>query len=184
MNGIATSPRLRVWAARWRVPSGFAFAIAYLFLSRPTPRLLMAGSLVALAGLALRGLAAGYIEKGTKLATAGPYSYTRNPLYLGSLLLGAGFLIAARSWILAAAFCLLFPAIYLPVIKHEEAFLRQRFEFDAYAHTVPLFFPLPGRRYHGNGTFRWRAYRRNREYNASIGYVALLAFLILKLVLR
>jgi protein-S-isoprenylcysteine O-methyltransferase Ste14 len=175
---------MRVWAARWRVPLGFAFAVAYLFLSSPTPRLLIAGSIVAFAGLALRAWASGHIQKGQKLATGGPYSYTRNPLYLGSLLLGVGFLIAGRSWIMAAAFCALFSVIYIPVMRHEEEFLRQRFEFGEYARAVPLFFPWPGRRGRGHGTFSWQAYRRNREYNAATGYAALLVFLIVKLMLR
>jgi hypothetical protein len=63
-------------------------------------------------------------ERGT--ATSGPYAYTRNPLYLGSLLMGLGFAVAARSWWVGIVLVVMFFAIYLPVIRDEEAFLRIR----------------------------------------------------------
>ena len=67
------------------------------------------------------------------LATSGPYAYTRNPLYLGSLIIAVGFAIAARSWWIAAAMVVFFVAIYMPVIRGEEKYLRSRFpEFEKY----------------------------------------------------
>jgi hypothetical protein len=174
------------WASRWRVRLGFGFAIAYVVVSRPTLRSLIAGGAAALFGLVLRGLAAGYIEKSHHLATAGPFAYTRNPLYLGSFLLGAGLVIASASWILALGFLLLFIGVYMPVMRSEETFLRQKFggEFDVYARKVPLFLPVPGRRSRGVGHFRWLRYCTNREYHVPIGYIAMLLLLILKLVLQ
>ncbi len=176
----------KAWAARWRVPLGFAFAAAYLILSRPRARFLVIGALVALAGLAIRAVAAGYIVKGESLSTAGPFARCRNPLYLGSFILGAGFIIASASWVLAAAFPALFAAVYYPVMRREEHFLRQRFgaEYDAYAQIVPLFFPRPGRRFPSVARFRWAIYRNNREYEAAAGYAAIVVFLIIKLMLR
>jgi protein-S-isoprenylcysteine O-methyltransferase Ste14 len=175
-----------VWAARWRVPLGFAFAIAYVVLSRPALRFLIVGGIVAFLGVALRAVAAGYIEKSRSLATAGPFSYTRNPLYLGSFILGAGFAIASASWIVAAIFGALFVSIYVPVMRSEESFLRWKFgrDFEEYARAVPLFIPVPGRRFRGVGNFRWARYRGNREYNAAIGYVLMIVFLMVKLALR
>ncbi|MGH9450475.1 MAG: methyltransferase family protein [Terriglobia bacterium] len=174
------------WAARWRVPLGFAFAIAFAVLSQPRQTLLAAGSLVALAGLVLRAVAAGYIEKNKTLATGGPFRYTRNPLYLGSFILGAGFMIAGASWILVIAFVLLFPLVYFPVMRREEVFLRGRFgeAFDAYAAQAPLWLPIPGRRAAGNGVFRWRQYLKNREYEAAAGWLAIFIFLTVKWMLR
>ncbi|HTV57231.1 MAG TPA: isoprenylcysteine carboxylmethyltransferase family protein [Terriglobia bacterium] len=174
------------WAARLRVPLGFGFAAAYLLVSLPTLSLLIAGGFVALLGLAVRAVAAGYIEKSLALATAGPFARTRNPLYLGSLMLGAGFMIAGGSWVIAMVFIGLFLLIYLPVMRAEENFLRQKFgpEYDDYARVVPLFLPAVRRYGQGTGSFQWVRYQANREYNAALGYVAIVIFLIIKLVLR
>ena len=180
--------RYAVWAARWRVPLGFALGVAYLIFSRPSVPLLIAGGLVALAGLIVRALAAGHLEKNQRLATTGPYARTRNPLYLGSLLIGIGFAIAGGSWVLGAAFLGLFLLVYVPVARREAEFLRREFGdlYGQYA-AVPLFFPrLAGRPGAPTqaGKFRWELYRKNREYEAALGYAAGVVFLALKIALR
>lgn len=174
------------WAARWRVALGFAFAIAYLVVSQPTPRLLSAGAAVALAGLLLRGSAAGHLEKNLSLSVSGPFRSTRNPLYLGSFILGLGFMIAGASWILGIVFAALFVVVYIPAMRQEEGFLRQKFgtSYDAYSRQVPFFFPIPGKGCKGEGRFEWKRYKKNREYEAAAGFLAILVFLIIKLVLR
>ncbi|MGH9326113.1 MAG: methyltransferase family protein [Terriglobia bacterium] len=174
------------WAARWRVPLGFAFAVAYLVVTQPTSRLLQAGAIVALAGLLLRALAAGHLEKNLNLSISGPFRYSRHPLYLGSFILGLGFMIAGASWILGIVFVVLFVVVYTPAMRLEEGFLRQKFgaDYDAYARRVPLFSPLPGKRGGRPGSFAWSRYRKNREYEAAAGYVAVLVFLVIKLLLR
>ncbi|MGD0697795.1 MAG: isoprenylcysteine carboxylmethyltransferase family protein [Terriglobia bacterium] len=180
------------WAARWRVPLGFAMAIALVILSQPTPRFLVGGAAVALVGLLLRGSAAGYLEKGQKLATHGPYRYMRNPLYLGSFVMGSGFAIAAASWTLGLAFLVFFLLIYAPVMRREEEELQRQFggEYERYAGSVPLFFPTFLRRA-GRDTsasarerFQWKRYRNNREYEAALGYIVGLVFLAAKMKLR
>jgi len=80
----------------------------------------------------IRALASGHVRKNEALATSGPYAYTRNPLYLGSLLIGIGFAVAARSWWVGVALVVMFFAIYLPVIRDEESFLLP--DFGTYAH--------------------------------------------------
>lgn len=177
------------WAARSRVPLGFAWGAAFLIFCQPTARLIAAGGAVALVGVLLRAVSAGYLEKGAALATAGPYRYTRNPLYLGSFLLGAGFVIAGGSWALAVSFVVLFFLIYWTVIRREEAALRQQYgeAFDHYARAVPLFVPLPGSRGDASGPeerFRWERYRKNHEHEATLGYLAGMVFLVLKMWLR
>ena len=82
---------------------------------------------VSLLGLALRAWAAGCLAKNQQLATGGPYAYTRNPLYIGTLLVAAGLAIASRSPGLAALFVVVFLLVYLPVIQNEEQHLRQIF---------------------------------------------------------
>ena len=76
-------------ARRIRVPLGFLSAAFFIWLARPTRTSLIAGSLVMLPGLILRGFASGHVQKDKQLTTSGPYAYTRNPLYLGSLLLAS-----------------------------------------------------------------------------------------------
>ncbi|MGH9355202.1 MAG: methyltransferase family protein [Terriglobia bacterium] len=173
------------WAARWRVPLGFAFAVAYVVFSQPTLTALTAGGALAFIGLLLRASAAGHIEKSQRLAASGPFRYCRHPLYLGSFILGLGLVVAGHSWALAVAYLALFAFIYGTVMRREEAFLRQKFgsAYDDYARSVALFFPLPGRVAAKGSRFEWKRYRANREYQAALGYFGMIAFLVLKLVL-
>ena len=174
------------WAARRRVPLGFALSVLYLVLAQPTPALLAAGGAVALGGLALRAWAAGYLDKSSALATAGPYALTRNPLYLGSSLIGIGFALAGRSLVMAAALAALLVLIYVPVIRREEGFLREKFgaAHTQYAERVPLIFPNLKRTVGGGERFKWARYKKNREYEAAVGYAAGLFLLAMKIVLR
>src|SRR5215472_9921017 len=102
------------WAARWRVPLGFALGIAYLVFAQPTAASLLAGGLVAALGLGLRAYAAGCLDKNRELSTGGPYRYTRNPLYLGSALVALGFAWAGHRWVLVLAAAALFVLVYWP----------------------------------------------------------------------
>src|SRR5437764_11942650 len=86
---------------RLRVPLGFLFAIIFIVFARPTVLSLLIGGGFALVGLAIRAWASGHIRKAKLLAVSGPYAYTRNPLYVGSFILGVGFTIAAGAWWLA-----------------------------------------------------------------------------------
>jgi len=173
------------WAARWRVPLGFALSLIYLVVARPTLPLLAAGGGVALGGLLLRGWAAGYVEKGACLATAGPYSLTRNPLYLGSALIGAGFALAGRSALILMSFVALLVLIYGPVIRREEQFLCDRFgeAYRWYRDRVPLVLPRSVRLRPSSERFQWSRYRKNREYEAALGYIAGISLLIVKMTL-
>jgi protein-S-isoprenylcysteine O-methyltransferase Ste14 len=168
-------------ARRIRVPVGFALAVLYMILARPTPGSLLLGATVTIPGLLLRTLASGHVQKNEVLTTGGPYAYTRNPLYLGSLIVAAGFAIAARSWWIVALMVLIFLGIYLPVIRAEESFLRHRFpEYADYAERVPQLLPRFGSFGHG-GSFSWDLYRKHREYNAILGTAAVFAALLAKL---
>jgi protein-S-isoprenylcysteine O-methyltransferase Ste14 len=174
------------WAARWRVPMGFALGAAYVVFSQPTFPLLLGGGAMAVAGLLLRAYSAGYLPKNRLLATSGPYAYTRNPLYLGSLLTGVGFALAGDSWSLGAVFLAFFLAVYWPVMRREKQFLQRQFgeSYDRYAKAVPIFFPRLWATGAHAQSFSWELYRSNREYEAALGGVAGLVFLALKLWLR
>lgn len=178
--------RYAAWAARWRVPLGFVLGLAYLILAQPTAKLLVVGACAALAGALIRAWAAGYLDKNQSLATGGPYAYSRNPLYLGSLLIGLGFSVAGGSWILGIAFGLFFALVYGPVMLREEQHLREQFgeTYTRYAERVSLFLPLKRGRLDRTQSFLWERYRRNREYQAAVGCMGGLIFLALKLWLR
>ena len=171
-------------ARRIRVPLGFAFAIFYFWLAHPTWKSLEVGGVVILPGLLVRALASGHVRKNEALATSGPYAYTRNPLYFGSLLIGIGFAIAARSWWVGAVLVAMFFAIYLPVIRGEERFLREKFpDFEEYARRVPRMLPrpLPAYRVAEGGGFSLELYLQHREWNALLGALAILVALVLKI---
>lgn len=184
---LAQRPRMGEWsrvARRIRVPLGFVFAVLYFWLARPTWRFLGVGSVFIILGLIVRALASGHVRKNEALATSGPYAYTRNPLYLGSLLIGIGFAIAARSWWVGVILVLMFFAIYIPVIRSEEVFLREKFpEFPDYASKVPRMIPrmTPAFRGGAGGTFSLNLYKKHREFNALLGSLALIAALVIKM---
>lgn len=170
-------------ARRIRVPLGFVFAAAYIWLARPTIASSVGGSCVAFAGLCIRALASGHVEKNEVLATSGPYAHTRNPLYLGSIILAVGFLIAAKSWWLPVIAAAMLIAIYVPVIRSEEEFLRTRFaEFDEYAAQVPRLFPRPRAYQRRPASFSWHLYWKHREYNATLGACLMIVALVAKIV--
>lgn len=192
-----TTPQKSRWqkiARRIRVPLGFAVATVFLGFAAPTPRSLAWGLPLVLCGLWLRGYAAGYVKKNSELTQTGPYAYTRNPLYLGSMVLAAGFAVAAGAisttrWWLIVLLMAMFLAIYLPTIFSEEAFLRTTFpDFDDYARHVPRLLPrpTPARSAASNqqaGRFAPERYRHHREYNALIGAAAIYAALALRMAL-
>jgi protein-S-isoprenylcysteine O-methyltransferase Ste14 len=84
--------------AKLRVPGGFLLVAAFLWLSKPSIQSLAVGLPVSFVGLAIRGWAAGHLEKNTALTDSGPYAWVRNPLYIGTLTVAAGLAIAARRW--------------------------------------------------------------------------------------
>ena len=169
-------------ARRIRVPLGFLFAVFYLWRARPDWLTLVTGGAVVATGVFLRAMASGHIKKNEQLATTGPYAYTRNPLYLGSIIIAIGFAIASRDVWVTTAIILLFALIYVPVIRSEEAFLRQHFaKYESYAHRVPVLLPRSLWFAGLASGFSRELYRQHREYNALIGAAAMLAALVVKM---
>jgi protein-S-isoprenylcysteine O-methyltransferase Ste14 len=173
------------WIQRWRVPLGFVCAAAFIFFARPTPIALLIGASVSILGLALRAWAAGHIRKNAQLATSGPYAFTRNPLYLGSFLLGLGFTIASGRLLLGVLFATLFLGIYLPVMRVEASTMAQLFgeDFERYRRSVPLFFPqITPFRQNASAVnkFDGSLYLRYREYRAALGLVIAWGLLLIK----
>jgi len=172
-------------ARRIRVPLGFIFAVVYVLLAQPTRNSLIAGTLMLLPGLVLRGLASGHVQKDKQLTTSGPYAYSRNPLYLGSLIMASGFAIAARNWWIVAIMLVMFAVIYVPVIAGEERYLRRTFpEYDDYARLVPRMLPRFTPYGSQQSSYSSARYWKHLEYEASIGCAVVLAVLVAKLIVK
>ena len=178
--GVPTS-----WIQRIRVPLGFLFAILFLLVARPEMSRLAPGLIVAGVGLAVRTWAAGHLRKHEGLSVRGPYRWTRNPLYLGSFLMGIGFCIAASSGLLTLLFAGLFATIYVPVMRREEAELEQAYgdPYRRYRTDVPLILPT-GRSCGAiaGGSFSWTQVFRNREHQAWAGAVIISAYLSIRVI--
>lgn len=173
------------WIQRWRVPLGFLSAIIFVVLARPTFKALMIGAAVSIIGLAIRAWAAGHIRKNAELAISGPYAFTRNPLYLGSFILGLGFTIASGRWELALLFAALFLGIYFPVMRVEAKTMTELFgsQYQSYKNAVPLFLPRLTPFKQENSTaakFDASLYLRYREYRAALGLVIAWGVLLIK----
>ncbi len=173
-------------ARRIRVPAGFLFAAFYLWQARPSTASLAWSLLLVVPGLLLRAYASGYVKKNAELTVTGPYAYTRNPLYLGSMLMAFGFAAASRSLWITLLLAVLFALIYAPTIYGEEQFLRSIFPaFESYAQRVPRLLPrLTAAKIPGDGSFSSTLYRQHHEYNSLLGACAVYAVLVATLWLR
>jgi protein-S-isoprenylcysteine O-methyltransferase Ste14 len=178
-------------ARRIRVPLGFVFAGVFLWLARPTWQTMLASLLLVAPGVWLRAYAAGYVRKNAELTRTGPYAYTRNPLYLGSMMIAFGFAAAAGSWVILIVLAVLFAVIYLPTIRSGEAYLRDHFAgFEEYAAKVPRLLPrltaaeFPAHENASGGRFSAVQWRHHREYNALMGAGAIYLALAVRLFLH
>lgn len=179
---------------RWRVRLGYPVALIYWVLATPTPRAILMGGLIVALGLIVRGVAAGYLRKDQQLAVAGPYAFSRNPLYLGSSFLALGFALAGHSWAAGTLLIVYFAVFYYAVMRNEEEDLHRKFgdAFKDYASRVPLFFPNifrppqtpPVTGPDADKGFSWQLYRRNREYRALLGSIWGLAAVGLRIWIR
>jgi protein-S-isoprenylcysteine O-methyltransferase Ste14 len=172
------SSKTNFWI-KWRVRFGYLVGVAAFWFARPQMKWLVWGVCLAVCGLVLRGYAAGYLRKHKQLAVSGPYAFTRNPLYLGSILLAAGFSVASHSWkstlLLAVYLAIFYPA----VIRREQTELKLLYgaAFVEYAAQVPAFWPRLSPATASTEHFSWPLYRQNREYEAAIGLAVAMAIL-------
>jgi protein-S-isoprenylcysteine O-methyltransferase Ste14 len=153
-----------------------------LALARPTPFWLAVGLPLVLLGEALRLWASGHIEKTKALATGGPYAHSRNPLYLGSLLIGLGVALAAASPWVALAVAVYFLAFYPSVVREEANFLAQKFgtDYAEWAAAVPVFLPRLTPAGPRRTRFHWECVRRNREWRTALAVPLVAALLLLR----
>lgn len=171
-----------------RLRGAWLLLIPFVLLARPTGPLLAAGATVAAVGTLLRGWAAGFIHKDRQLSVEGPYAHTRNPLYLGSFLIGMGASIAAGRWALGGIFVAFFALLYVPLMRGEARALEHRFgeSYARWAGDVPLFVPRLAAYRAADGSarsagFSFARWRRNREYEAMLGVAAGFGFLAVRM---
>lgn len=162
---------------RLRLRAVWLIVVPFLWLSTPTARWLAIGAVLTVLGLAIRGWSAGTIHKDEELTTSGPYAFTRNPLYLGSFFIGVGVAIAGGHWIWPAVFLVFYATVYTRTMRGEARHLAELFprRYAEYADEVPAFLPrlTPYRASLGaTPGFEWSQYRRNREWEASLGALA------------
>ena len=160
--------------ARLRVPLGFACATLAFSFARPTVASIAVGMSVGAIGELLRIWAAGHIDKGREITRSGPYRYVRHPLYLGSFIMGAGFIVAARAWLPGVLVLLYLGVTLVAAMRTEEATLDARFD-GAYAEYRA-----------GRGTAHTRPFSldrlvANREYRAVAGFIASILLLVLRM---
>ena len=145
---------------------------------------------MVLVGLGIRAWAAGILEKDRELAVSGPYAFTRNPLYLGSFVIGIGAVIAGALPWFGLLFLAFFAIMYRGAMVRENERLTERFgaTYRRYRDAVPMFLPRatrfdpPPESRPGPGTESFSAarYLRNREYEALLGAAAAFGLLSLK----
>ena len=169
---------------RIRVPVGFFFGVIFLVIAQPTVKVLIPGLILGLCGLMTRVWAAGHLRKHQELTVSGPYRWTRNPLYLGSMIMGSGLCIASGTYWLILLFIPLFLVIYLPVMKKEEHELGRSAGNDylEYKSRAPLLFPrFPSKISSKKIDFSWSWFMFNREYNAVIGFLIISIYLSIRI---
>jgi len=168
------------FAERYRVKISVLIALIIIIVSKPDKWTTIAGFLVSIIGNFLRVWASGYIKKEREIAKSGPYSLTRNPLYLGNLIIGAGFCLASWQIISIPIFLFYFLLFYIPTIKNEEKRMTELFKDDyiEYQKSVPVFFPKL-KRVENKGRFSFKNVLENKEWRAILS--TLLFFLAILL---
>jgi protein-S-isoprenylcysteine O-methyltransferase Ste14 len=179
MRASAPNPEGRGVPSRLRVSLGWALGILVLYLARPTPRSLALGLPLVALGEIIRLWASGHIEKTLVLATGGPYAHSRNPLYVGSVLLALGLAIAAASLWVAAAVVLYFTAFYPSVMREEADFLRRKFpqDYAGWEAEVPMFLPRLSPGGPRTSRFSWPRVRANKEWRTAVALPAVAGLL-------
>ncbi len=158
---------------------------ALLVGSHPTPAGVLAGGLFVILGQALRVWASGHLVKNVSLITSGPYRYTRNPLYLGRLLIFAGLCVMAQlphalNWLLLVAGCAVFFGYYLPRKERVEPARLAALHGDAferYRRSVPALWPTTTPYDGGRGRWSISRARGNREHWMIAGLLAATLYL-------
>jgi protein-S-isoprenylcysteine O-methyltransferase Ste14 len=170
-----------------RLAAVYALLAGMIALARPTTPMVALGAVFVVAGEAIRFWAAGHLLKTAELVTSGPYRFTRNPLYLGRLLIFTGLGIMTTlpyglNWIVLAVGYLIFFGYYLPRKERVEPARLLEVHgaaYEQYRRAVPALFPTL-RPYPDSGASGWSSDRmlRNREHWMVVGLTVIVLFLL------
>lgn len=165
---------------KYRSFIGILCLIAVLWLATPNAWSIFIGFFFMMIGMFFRGWSSGYINKDKELATDGPYSLTRNPLYFGNLLVGSGIAMACNNVPALLIFIVYYFTFFTFLIAVERKRLRKRFgsQYDEWAKQSNLFFPKIKKIKKFN--FNIAYYMKNREYRVLFYSLFVIAVLIIK----
>lgn len=157
-------------------------SVILLCFAKPTLQSYLMGLGLIIAGQLVRFWSSGYISKCEELASTGPYSIFRNPLYVGTFLIACGYCVMTGGWIVWAVVLPMWYATHGSAVMWEERFLIGRFgkTFEDYCRKVPRWFPrIPARGTFGGGHVSWAQIIKNREHKNCIGtLIVLIAFAV------
>lgn len=173
----------------WRLAAVYLLlALLILTAKRPTLLSLALGLPPIILGQALRIWACGHLVKNKRLTTTGPYAYVKNPLYVGTILISAGFCLLARHWYVLAAVAVGFFLYYIPRKKKIEGDrLRQIYgeAYERYDENVPDLLPRLTPYRSGDATrFDGRLVFDNSEHGTVMSVILGIALIYLSVWLR
>ena len=176
---------LRQFVSNNRIVTTMGLGSAFFVLAEPTLISIALGFPFLLIGESIRVISSGFIQKNSRLAQEGPYSFTRNPLYFGSFIMGLGFVIMASQWYLFVLYFLTFYFIYDSTIGAEEQYLAKKFgsTFEEYQKKVPRFFPNVTGVGSWEGSFSWDLVKKHREWNTCLGIFLVVILVFFKMMI-
>ncbi|MDX8377227.1 MAG: isoprenylcysteine carboxylmethyltransferase family protein [Mariprofundales bacterium] len=161
-----------------RIIVSIIFVLPALFLVQISCISLALGVPLIILGEAVRLWASGHIHKGEEVTRTGPYALCRHPLYLGHLLITAGFCIAGNHWLLIIGAPFAFWLVFAPTIAREEQHLVSTFGegYQKYQKEIPALLPrniLPQTNPNAfTGGHKWSQVKQHREWNNVAGLIA------------
>ena len=161
----------------------YPFGIIVVLFAMPDDRSIWQGIGLIVAGLLTRVWANGYAIKMDRLTTSGPYAFIRHPLYAGTILIVAGFVILLKFYYAGIPFLVLLFLIYRSTAQKEERMLEEKFKdvYRDYRSSVPALFPrLTPFRKGEKWPFSFRRLLNSEEYKLFLWVLVLVIVFHLK----
>lgn len=160
-----TTAQWKAFFVRRRTFLGLMAAFILVLIAQPTPALLYAGAGIMAAAHVLRLICTGYLDKDSRLITAGPFSCCRNPLYIGNFLVVVAFALMSGRLVALPVMLVCWVLTHAPTVACEEEILQEKFgeDFEEYTRRVPRWIPRL-RTCPGEGEFRWSRVVENGEH--------------------